>query len=124
MTTAQLVILCVTVLATVTVVAFARERAQAAELRVKGYRLMHEAQAAEALREDARRRELAPARPPAGSLLAVHVAGAQTVRGTLEPDETPGWYVLSDAELLGAQPQPLGGRQWVSEAHVAHVQEF
>lgn len=124
MTTIQLLVLCVTALAAVGVVAFAHDRVRAAELQVEGLRMMHEAQEAEAAREDARRRDLAKPRPPAGSVLAVHVAGAQTVRGTLEPDDTPGWYLLSDAELMGAQPQALGGRQWISEAHVSHVQEF
>jgi hypothetical protein len=116
MSTVQLLVVCVTVLAAVAVVAYALFRVRGAELGLESLRLGHEA-----LEREAR---AAGPRPPAGSVLAVHVAGAQTVRGTLEPDGGEGWLVLSDAEVVGPQATRLGGRQWINEAHAAHVQEL
>jgi hypothetical protein len=125
MTTGQLTIVCLTVLAIALVVACARrqesrERVRRAEL-----------DASDRIRRDDRKErdriaaQLAadePALTPAlGATLAVHLEG-RVVQGSLdEADDTT--LVLSNANAVtGTDVQPLGGKQYLTRAFITQVQ--
>lgn len=121
MTTGQLTIVCLTILAITLIVAYARrqesrERVRRAEL-----------DASDRIRRDERDRIAAqlavePALTPAvGATLAVHIDG-RVVQGTLdEADDTT--LVLSDANAVtGTDVQPLGGDQYLTRAFITQVQ--
>lgn len=121
MTTAQLLIVCLTVLAVAGAAAGAwsqvRRDATSAELARERQRMeeraaAREAEAASAAARAARR----GVGPPDGAVLGVHV-GTQVIRGTRvlrDAEEADGWVVLDDASVHdGGKSTPLGGRQWL-----------
>jgi hypothetical protein len=99
MTTAELIIICVTVLALAAIVAF-----------VAGW-APHPRRAPEAV----------DAEPGAGVVL--HLGDGVSLRG--EVVAAAGEWVLRDAEILvGGQAQPVGGQVRVDPGHVAWWQEL
>lgn len=127
-TTLQLIIICITVLALAGVTATARLRGRRLEVHER-MRAAEHAEAHKARLELTRRAEISrplpviPA-PEVGATLAVHVDG-RVVQGTLDAKDMSTYVVLKDASIAsGRDVQPLGGRQYITASRVTQMQEL
>ncbi len=132
MTTAQLIIVCLTVLLLAAIVAVAqwlhRELQHHERLKLADPEALERAHAAEK-RQEAVERELelhaatADVEPKRGAQVAVHFDG-RVVQGTLDAIDHK-TVLLSEAKVVtGSQMQALGGRQHIPRKLVTQVQEF
>ncbi len=116
MTTGQLTIVCLTVLAIALIVAYVRRQEDKARMR------QVEIEASDRVRR-AEWPEPPSLTPAPGSVLAVHFDG-RVVQGTLEKANAA-TFVLTDANAVsGASLQPLGGKQYISRSLVTQTQEL
>lgn len=133
MSTTQVLIVSLALLAAITVVAYTHYRTRADELdttrareeRVAAADIADRAdrRAAAALERDSR----VPPGPSEGATLVIHVAGrdVQGTRVRAGDPETDGWIVVDDASFVtGDRAQPLGGAQWFREGPGMWIQEL
>lgn len=127
-TTLQLVIICITVLALAGVTTTARLRGRRLEVHER-MRAAELDEAHKARVELTRRAEISRPLPvipgpELGAKVAVHVDG-RVVQGTLDAKDTSRYVVLTDASVVsGRDMQPLGGRQYLTASLVTQMQEL
>jgi hypothetical protein len=116
LSTAQLLIVCVTVLALALIVAAVRRRDGKERV------LLAQLEASERIR----RAEFAPPprlSPPTGAVLAVHFDG-RVVQGTLAGVDDDTLVLTAASAVSGTTTQALGGKQHISRGQVSQVQEL
>jgi hypothetical protein len=121
-TTTQVLIVMLALVAIAAFAALTRYGVRRAELESEDRRVIQQAHDREVARAvaDAARADASAGRGPAdGTRMGVHVGphliqGARVLR---DAPEAEGWVVLEGAELLeGTRATPLGGRQWLRAA--------